>query len=433
MLRIKIKSILFLLVQSLFLLACDKENALLDAPIKQVVENQVTLNIMDFGADNTGKTDCSPAFDKLFVAMKQNSQVDVFLPAGKYKIGKRIVFDQSNFAGFSTNHGLVFRGAGEDVTELICDNLQGGFYFNSGTNRITVTVENLSFVTPHDNGGTAVEFNTANLNPGDHHARMFQARNLLIRGEKFDKGYFTNGILCYNAWYPMMENVKLTGRYGNGSEKFKMGIGYLFQDCYSPLITNCYFWGRSEYGLLYKALEKSPEDGIVKDCYFVEQDNGVYIDLKSPEVWAEPAFHITNSHINYFKNGVYLKGIRQVFISNNLFYCKNNAGSRWHNNQQPVSSYESFDVNCEYASDVIISHNQFTEPASPKRVAIEISENSSNILIDGNIFNFDATGIRNKSSKPSRCIGNVFGGNPSFTVGFVPYNDITGTLKKIDF
>lgn len=74
------------------------------------------------------------------------------------------------------------QGSGEDATELICDNEDGGLYFNLATNMLTVTVCDLSLVAVKKGLGTAVEFNTADQNPGDHHSRMFQARNLLVRG-----------------------------------------------------------------------------------------------------------------------------------------------------------------------------------------------------------------------------------------------------------
>jgi polygalacturonase len=418
---------LALLILFTILYSCEKNDDII------LPSNETTLNILDFGADNTGTVDSSPAFLKLLVAMGNNRFIDVYIPAGRYKISQRIVFDQSNLSGYKNNHGLVFRGAGEDVTELVCDNDEGGFYFNAGTNLITATIRDLSFVAIRDGVGTAIEFNTNNQNPGDHHSRMLQVQNVLIRGEKFNQGYFANGILCYNAWYPMIDNVKITSRYGADSEKYKMNCGFLFQDCYSPLITNSYFWGNALYGLYYKGDKIAPEDGIIKDTYLVGQDNGIYIDLKDYSKWPEPAFHISNCHVNYLKNGVFLKGIRQAFISNNLFYCHNLAGSRWKKDTNPVSTYESIDINCDYTSDVIISSNQFTEPASPRRIGIDISERSSNILIQGNIFNFDAIGIRNNSQNVSRAFGNIFGGEPSFALGLIPYNDITGTLKIIDF
>lgn len=436
-----IKLILFALCASFLFISCDKDDELpvLGSDGGSDTKNGVTttLNIVDFGADNTGVKDCSAAFNKLLAAMKQHQQVDVYIPAGRYKISQRIVFDQSNFEGYESNHGLMFRGAGEDVTEIICDNTQGGFYFNAGTNRITVTVQNISFVTPHDNGGTAIEFNTKKQNPGDQHSRMFQVRNVLIRGEKYDKGYFTNGILCYNAWYPLLDNVKITGRWGEGSEKYKMNVGVHFEKCYSPLVDKFYFWGNAKYGLYYYGGFEDfyPEDGIVDNSYFVGQENGIWIDLSREDIWYEPAFHMTNTHIHYNRNGVYMRGLRQAFFTGNLFYCNNLAGSFWHGNTEPVTDYESRDIYCDRASDIIISNNQFTEPASPKRICIDIAPNSANIVIQDNIFNMDATAIRNQSTAVSYAVNNIFGGSPSFIDkgGFVKYKDETGTLKIKDF
>lgn len=388
------------------------------------------FNVLDYGADSTGQKDCSEAFSKILVAVGAQRHVAVYLPAGKYRISKRVVFNGTNFSATSSNCGLTFKGDGEDVTELICDNQEGGFLFNVETNLLTVTVEDLSFVAPREGCGTAIEFNTADANPGDHHSRMFQVRNVLIRGEHFDKGFFNNGVKCLNAWYPLLDNVKVTARYGPGSEMCKMETGFLFQDCYSPLVTNCYFWGNAKTGLAYLAAKIQPEDGIVKDSYFVGQDNGVYVDIKNPPDWPEPAFHLTDCHINYGSNGLFLKGMRQVFITGNLFYCHNEKGSRWKNDGTQTSDIESIDVNLAYASDVIISGNQFTEPASPKRIGIDISKNSANILIKGNIFNFDGTGIRNRSLKTSYCFDNVWTGEPVFSTGFKRVQDETGSLKN---
>ncbi|MNK20803.1 Pectate lyase superfamily protein [compost metagenome] len=398
----------------------------------EVVQSRTTLNIMDFGADNTGKADCSPAFDKLMLAMGDNPQIEVVLPAGRYRISKPVVFDQKNFSGYKENHGLVVRGAGEDVTEIICDNDEGGILFNLATNRISVTISDLSLVAVREGLGTALSYNTANQNAGDHHSRMFTVRNVLIRGEKFNKGYFENGVVCYNAWYPMLNNVKVTARYGSGSEKFKMKAAIYFEDSYSPLVTNSYVWGKANYGIYYRGTKTEPEDGIIKDTYLVGQEHGIYLDLSPYKKWAEPAFHVSNCHINYLRNGIFLKGVRQVFISNNLFYCHNEAGSKWKNDDSPVSTFQSKDINCDYTSDVIISNNQFTEPASPNRIGIFISQISSNILIQGNIFNFDAVGIRNESKDVSTAIGNVFGGKPQFAKEQIPYQDMTGKLKIIN-
>lgn len=395
-----------------------------------------TLDLLDFGADNTGQHDCSTAFTRLFDAIGDATQVDIFIPAGKYRFGRRVVFAPASFTGYGANSGLKIRGAGQEVTELVCDNDEGVLFIDPGNNRLTVTVSDMSFVAPGDKQGTAIEFNTGGRNPGDVHTRMLQLRNLLIRGESPSKGFFRNGILVYNAWYPLLDNVQMTGSYGIDATR-KMETGFLFHNCYSPLVSNCYFWGSAEYGIRYVGEGFEPEDGIVKDSYLVGQDHSIYVHLATSPAWAEPAFHISDCHMHYVKTGICLEGVRQFFIHGNLIYCNNFVGSRWWETQGRTGEthrpYECRDIHLKYATDGVISNNQFTEPATPLRYAIDIEPESGNILVQGNIFNFDGTGIRNASAQPTRCIGNVFGGNPDFSVGFTPYLDQTGTLRKMDF
>ena len=425
-----------LLLCTLFCIATGRDS-LAARPKDRDDRGCATYNILDFGAKNDGTTDCAPAFEKIFRRMEGKRQVEIVLPAGSFRISRRIVFDQPQFGGYDYHSGICVRGAGEDATELICDNEDGGLYFNLATNMLTVTVCDLSLVAVKKGLGTAVEFNTADQNPGDHHSRMFQARNLLVRGPHFSNGYFANGIVVKNAWYPMLDNVKITSEYGDSHGK--MAAGFALLDCYSPLVDKCYFWGGAEYGLLYRS-EIDSEDGIVSDCYFVGQDTGIRVRLSArTDGWGEPAFHLTDSHIHYKVKGLALKGIRQGFVSGNLFYCFNRAASRWHADPDSVSSYTSKDIECDAVNDFIVSHNQFAEPASPKRVCIDILPNSGNLLIDGNIFNMDDTAIRNRSQVSSRCIGNVYTGSPDFTKSadganaLIRYVDPNGTLKTLDF
>lgn len=393
---------------------------------------EASYNIVEFGADSTGVGDSSPAFDSILAAAVGKKQIEVYIPSGRYRISKRISIDSTLFFGYNFHRGLVIRGAGQDVTELVCDNDDGGLYFKGKTNLLSVTIRDMSIVANREGEGTAIEFN--NANPGDHHSRMLQLKDVLIRGEKHSSGYFQNGVMCYNAWYPSFERVEITSRYGANTAGITMGHGIYLEDSYSPLITDCYIWGKVEYGITYKAVLKYPEDGIVDKSYIVGADHGVYIDLKDSPQWSEPAFRITNSHINYTINGVFLKGIRQVNISHNLFYCSNKAGSVYLGNTDPVTDFESRDINCDYASDVIISNNHFTEPASPKRIAIDISERSGYVSISNNQFNFDALCIRNNSTSPSYANANIFGGKPDFRAGNqTVYADSTSTLEIIDY
>lgn len=429
----KKQTLKILVISAVLGMACGKQalEDSLEGPIQQ--NGQAVVNVLDFGADSTGTLDSSPAFESLLAQAAGNRQVEVVIPAGRYRITRPILIDSLLFHGWDFQRGLIIRGAGEDVTELVCDNDEGGIFFDGRTNLFTATIKDLSVVTAREGEGTAISFD--NVNPGDHHSRMLQVKDVLIRGTKFSEGYFERGIACYNAWYPAFDGVKITSRYGPGNEMMVMDYGILMEDCYSPLLTNCYIWGNVDYGIAYRNVNTEPEDGIVDKTYVVGANHGVYVDLHATHPdWPEPAFRVTNSHINYKVNGVYLKGIRQVNISHNLFYCSNNAGSVYLGNTDPVSVYESVDINCVHATDVIVSNNHFTEPASPKRIGIHIGPLSGYVSIANNQFNFDALCIRNDSARPSFVNANVYGGQPDFRAGnLTKYADLTSTLSIIEY
>ena len=434
---------LMLLLISSYCSSCAKADSMvLDKEINS------SYNIVQLGADNTGNQDCSDIIQRLIdsLGMAGAKHIDIYMPAGKYKISKRIDFSPVSFHGQDDIKGFVFRGDGEDVTQLLCDNKDGILFVNLrggavATNKITTTVRDLSFVATASNQGTALEFDVRFA--GDHHGRMLQVQNVLIRGIKNDLGYFTNGILCNNAWYPLIDNVKITNTYQPNIPSNKMQDCIRFHDGYSPLITNSYIWSNAVNGIAYKGIQRRPEDGIVKDTYIVLPDNGIVVELVNDPptgTWSEPAFHVTNCHINYFVTGIHLRYVRQAFISNNLVYCYNNGGSRWHTRGNPnhppiIASIEPRDVWCDYASDVIISNNQFVEPASPNRIAVDISANSGNIVMSANIFNFDGNAaIRNLSQTESYASANVFSGLPNFTDAlFKKYIDVPNKIRKIDY
>lgn len=397
-------------------------------PVGQVAAR--ALNLLDYGADPTGVADSSAAFERLMADVGDRRQVQILLPAGRFRLSHRVTLTAS---GNQTNYGLILNGAGEDVTELVVDNSDGGLLCRGvNLNRLSVTVRDLSLVALQPDCGTALEFDIPN--PGDHHSRQFNAENLLIRGERFDQGAFRRGVVVRNAWYPRLQNVKVTTPYGP-TQKDKPSVtehAFYLEDCYSPLIADCYVWGATN-GLTHRAVSKQPEDGIVRDSYFVGCDRGITVTLKDKvSQWEEPAFHISTCHVNYRDYGVTLHGVRQANLSHCLFYCHDNVGAAFFGGGTP-RDFDPADVNLSYASDVVIDGNIFTEPANPRRVAVRISPDSGHVLITGNQFNLEGTAIRNESTRPSYSSGNFFGGRRDFSKGLREYDDRTGSLQKEDF
>ncbi len=383
------------------------------------------LRLTDFGADPTGERDSAPAFAALWAASGEARNVHLIIPAGRYRLSSRVTLGAF---GNGANYGLHVQGAGEDVTELWVDNPEGGLRF-SGTHisRMTVTISDLALVALREPAGTALSFDTAN--PGDQHSRQFNARDLLIRGERFDRGGFTRGVVVRNAWYPHLDNVKITGMYGPALERNPLQEAILLEDCYSPLLSACYVWNARD-GLIYRGVVMQPEDGIVRDCYFVGCRRGVTVQLTpGTDRWEEPGFHMDTCHINYLDCGLMLHGVRQVQIRDCLFYCHDLGGAQI-GGTGPARDFEPIDIDLRYASDVVIGGNIFTEPSNPRRLAVRIGPDSGYIMLRGNQFNHQGTAIRNESSVPSFADDNVFGGRRDFSKDLKPYDDRTGTLVR---
>lgn len=388
-----------------------------------------TLDSVDFGADPTGVRDSAAAFSQLNRAAEGLRQVQVRIPPGRFRLATAAALHAE---GNQSNYGLLIQGAGEDVTELVVDNGEGGLQFSGANiNRVSVTIRDLSLVAVRPDSGTALAFVLPN--PGDHHSRQLHVENVLIRGERFNNGCFRYGVVVRNAWYPRFVNVKVTAPYGPEvpTAPRLLDTAFLLEDCYSPLLRDCYVWG-GRNGLIHRAVNKEPEDGIVEGCYFVGNERGITVLLK-PDAsrWEEPAFHVSTCHVNYRDTGITLQGVRQANISHCLFYCSDRQGAAFFGGGK-ARDYEPVDVNLSYASDVLVDGNIFTEPANPRRVAVRIGKDSGYILITGNQFNLEGVAVRNESAHPSYCTANFFGGRRNFSAGIRRYEDRTGALKCSD-
>jgi hypothetical protein len=118
----------------------------------------VDLNPVDFGADPTGKEDSSPAFAKLMAAAGKSRHIRIRIPPGRFLLSQRVVLEAS---GNASNYGLRIEGAGEDATELLVDNAEGGIFFRG---------ENISFMT-----FSIGDLSLVALRPGFHSSEDYTA------------------------------------------------------------------------------------------------------------------------------------------------------------------------------------------------------------------------------------------------------------------
>ena len=409
-------------------------------PTESPAAVEATFNVLNYGADATGERDSSPAFERIMKAMGANRHVRIDLPPGSFRLNSQAVL---RAAGNDSYYGLHLQGAGENVTELLVDNPDGGIAFRGERiTRMGVIVSDLALVALRANAGTALFFDTANA--GVENMRQFTARNVAVRGVRFDRGFFNKAVHVRNTWYALFQNVNITQQYQPeiGDHRYDMEYGILLEDCYSPLIADCRVLN-GKYGFVQRAENTFPEDGVIRDSYFVGNVDGIVIDLKKrPPAWPEPGFHIDNCHVNYRDHGIVITGLQQACISHTLFYCHDRTGTRWfkderteipNGDEKTRRPYEPRDIDLEYAANIIVDHNIFTEPASLNRVGVRIGPASGHILLSGNQFNLSGTAIKNESGEPSCASGNMFGGKPDWSAQLVPYNDKPHALQTADF
>ncbi len=400
----------------------------------------VSASVVDYGADPSGAEDSSPAFERLLAEAGTSRHIRILIPPGRYRLKKQVVISAD---GNDTYYGLRIEGAGENVTEILVDNAEGGLAFaGKQITRLGVIVSDLSLVAGREGAGTALSFDTANW--GVQNDRQFTARNVTIRGERFDRGFFNTGLHVRNTWYALFQNLNISQQYGPamGPKQHSMEYGILLEDCYSPTIENCRV-ENSKYGLVLRAVRTQPEDGIIHGSYFVGNVEGIVIDNnKKPGEWPEPGFHIDNCHVNFRDRGIRFQGVRQANISHTLFYCPDHTGTKWMEYETAIipggdaarpRDFEPRDVDLDNCSDIILDGNIFTEPSNPNRVGVRIGPDSAGILVSGNQFNMGGTAIKNESAETSSSSGNIFAGKPDWSAGQKPYADKTGKLVTRDF
>jgi len=387
------------------------------------LENSRVFNPVDYGADPTGAGDSAPAFNAMIADIGADRHVEIFIPPGQFLLNSRVEFLPS---GNTSQYGLSIRGGGQDATEIHVDNSAGGFLFSGMTmSRVCVQVSDLSFVALRTNIAAAFEFEVADA--GDPLCRHLIVENIYVTSPiHTSPNFFATGLKAKNAWGARFVNVTIRkqGVYADPIRHPEYGI-YL-EDCRAPVIRDCHI-NKVQTAIYHGQNTAVAREGTVVNTYMVGVDRG--LDLQFVNV-------IDNCHINYFDIGVNVVGVRQMHISHVLFYCKERGGSQWFNDGSPVADYDPVDIDLVYASNVTIDHCLFVEPSSPRRRAIQISPDSSYVLMDGNQFNMEGTSIYNDSPNTISSINGLFGGMAGdFTGGgawLTRYVDSTGTMVTDD-
>lgn len=239
-----------------------------------ITADQMSFNVKtDFGAVGDGTTDDSQAFQNAFNEMaskfpgvnNKNVGVSLYIPAGTYKITKKLSF-RPPVASFPDSQGVVIRGAGtSDTTGTIIksSNAGGALFFDftlQWGNQKTVQIEDIQLQATAPAAGPAIEI-IENLNNQTHNVTPV-LRSVKITGSS-PSGYYTYGFKGHTMTGTRMSEVTVNGYAGTATNSFTDGTKacvYL-QHSYGGLTEDCTFSG-ADYG--FQAEDTSEGNNAVR-------------------------------------------------------------------------------------------------------------------------------------------------------------------------
>jgi hypothetical protein len=358
------------------------------------------ISVKDFGATGDGTTDDTSAFQSCAthattLSKGLNRPVGVYVPSGTYRINQQIVFDVA--PQNETVRGIVLFGDGRESSRLVATsgNTTGLIKFTGNGNTEIWSISDLSFLSPLSandgtNNGTAiyVESTVTEGDPGfgSHRYRSVSVERVTIGAfattvtgnNDGSVGRWFRGIDVRNKWFPIFKDVLFFG--AGASSVANINAGIFCRYCYSPEIINCYFEGYMQNGAWLDC--NTQEDFRFESCFFVNQDNGIYITRPSTydNILYEPGGSITNSHMACRVNNVYIERHRQVNIIGNYMYMPT-----------ATTGLPSC-IRLNRTADILIANNQFLEPGfytndSNATCGVRMSGAAQGILIHGCHFN----------------------------------------------
>jgi hypothetical protein len=310
-----------------------------------------TVSVKDFGAIGDGTTDDTVAFQAAV-----NATTALFIPKGTYKLTAEIVLPNNSIAIF---------GEGVNISVLEwTTSVTNGIYADHTIDNTQVEFFNLTFRTSVAGGGNAINlsFNAfVGLEP------TFICNNVQICGVFGGSGYWNNGILLNKGWNSVISSCWINGQYNNTT---LMSSAIVLDDLSVAVTVSRLFSYFTDKCIV---LGERCEGFKLNDSILVYHNYGIYSD-PDPLISNPPHLSVQDTHMATLQYGIYAKGRPQAFISNNLFYKREDSTFNY------VGLYlENSDVSQ-------ISNNQFWEQGTGTFTGIYV-KNSNFASISSNYFN----------------------------------------------
>jgi hypothetical protein len=356
-----------------------------------ITASSTAVSVRDFGAVGDGVADDSGAFQKAFEQAVMADHAVVRIPAGAYRLDRRVSVD---FRG-AVGNGLTVAGDGQGVSVIHCANTDGALRIRSELCMTQVTIRDLTFLAEIPDAGTALEVSSSLR--GVRNYRTLTVQDVDMRGSDLPtRKFFSRGLLAFAQWRPLFQNVVFSGVVDPSLNepdqkpvadalREKPEYGVCADWCYAPSFQHCYAWScHTGYRVVSRDLKpEGPEDGAFYRCTAVGTRIGIDVDTPI----REPQLVIDACHLNCREAGVRLRNRKFFHITNCLFYGGNEAYT---------------DIALANCWAGIITGNIFHSPdpgnmrkePPSQRVCVEVDPQSTHISITGNTFNGKGEAVR---------------------------------------
>ena len=328
------------------------------------------ISVIDFGAVPDDASDDQNAFSAAFQYAVNSGGGTVFVPAGDYQFGEKIIVDLG-----ATNIELI--GDGNGVSRLISINTGGILRFSNSASGARLTVRDLSFIAGIPGAGTAFWFDNPELSPNQELCSLYMEHVVLMPPD-FSTNWFSENICGSFLRNPQFINVLPVGAYGADVPLMPTKSGFHLTHSISPRFVNCYSKNNGTGYLL-----QNISGAVFFDrCNAVNVRTGFVVTARAGE---SCSIENKNFHMNAEVCGMKIFGGGNVSVLYGAPY--------WTPADVPYT-----DISLENCSDVNIIGNMFhVHNKIPARTQIDLKGNTSGVVIQHNIFNAPGTRVRKDS------------------------------------
>lgn len=339
--------------------------------------SQNIFSVLEYGADASGLTDSSPAFQAAINALNVKGCGTFYMPQGTYLLNSLVSLNSSSML-------FEIKGDGVDKTIVKCNNSMGGIKINSANRNSQITFHDFSMIPMLQNSGTALEYTM--VMGGNRENRSCIIESVTIQSNVSKS--FAKGMILTGQWRTLAKNITISGSPFSTTAIMSMGIDVT--DSYTPRVINCTVSNANE-GILYTTDNGQSGDFVgntVTKC-----NVGIRLSELSG---VQPHVNVESNTLDCYQYGLKIESRKIIFVKNNTF-----------SNVNAVSGNDYYDIHISHTdganqdvSDILVVNNSFTPATNPQRVMIYLGYRVSNVFVRKNTFNSSGTEFSVPNNSP---------------------------------